>query len=118
MRKSALFLWILTIVLLSPATMGSVYFSEEWSMFWHDPERTGYSTSAAPGEGDALWVADVEGGVMSSAAIYSGRVYVGWRLGTSEGAVYGFDAFTGDEIWRFDAGPVSSSPAVTARASG
>jgi hypothetical protein len=78
MRKSALFLWILMIVLLSPATMGSVYSSEEWSMFRHGPERTGYSTSAAPGEGDTLWVADVEGGVMSSAAIYSGRVYVGW----------------------------------------
>jgi hypothetical protein len=72
MRKSILFLWLLTIVLLSPATMGSVYSSEEWSMFRHGPERTGYSTSAAPGEGDALWVADV------ARAIYSGRVYVGW----------------------------------------
>lgn len=50
---------------------------------------------------------------MSSAAIYSGRVYVGGRMGTSEGAVYSFDAFTGEEIWRFDAGPVSSSPSVT-----
>ncbi|MFB0558301.1 MAG: hypothetical protein ACETVY_04205 [Candidatus Bathyarchaeia archaeon] len=41
MRKSALFLGLLTIVLFSPATMGSVYSSEEWSMFRHDPERTG-----------------------------------------------------------------------------
>ena len=38
MRKSALFLWLLTIVLLSPVTMGSVHSSEEWSMFKHDPD--------------------------------------------------------------------------------
>ena len=34
-------------------------------MFRHDPKRTGYSTSAAPDERDVLWIADVEGGVMS-----------------------------------------------------
>ena len=57
MRKNALFLGLLTIVLLSPATMGSIHSYEERSMFRHGPERTGYSTSAAPDGGDVLWVA-------------------------------------------------------------
>ncbi len=80
-----------------------------WPMFHHDPNHTGYSTSAAPDTNNLLWRYTTGGAVSSSPAVVDGKVYVG----SSDNKVYCLNASTGAKIWTYATdGEVHSSPAV------
>lgn len=92
-----------------------------WPMFHHDLEHTGYSTADAPDTNDILWTYDTQSngvydyGVYSSPAVVNKILYVG-DLGINngrDGVFYALDANTGEEIWTFETeGKIYSSPAV------
>jgi outer membrane protein assembly factor BamB len=114
----SIFLVAFTFLLLtmSYATSPVLGFStsssaDDWTMFHHDPEHTGFSTSSAPVTPTFLWNVSTSGNqVDSSPSVVNGRVYVG----SSNGNVYCLDAFTGTQIWlNFEIQvAVYSSPAV------
>ena len=82
----------------------------DWPMFRGNAERTGHiSEQAAPPLG-IPWEFQAEGEIISSPAVYDGRVYVGSRANK----LYALDAATGVLLWeRLTAGWVDSSPAVS-----
>jgi len=93
---------------LLPFAIGPVA-AADWPMFMGGPERTGYvSEQAAPPLGTP-WEFQAAGGIVSSPAVYDGRVYVGTRANK----LYALDAATGVKLWeRLTAGWVDSSPVV------
>lgn len=87
----------------------------DWSMFHHDSQHTGYSTSTAPDTNNIRWIRSIGDNnnycAESSPAVYDGKVYVG----SPDGKVYCLDAEDGDELWSYTTGGmVFSSPAVYA----
>ena len=86
-----------------------------WSMFQHDPENIGYSTSTAPNTDNILWTFTAKNGygLYASAAVVDNRVYTGsvgvdiatgsvrWPKDNHSGKVYCLDAETGDLIWEY-----------------
>jgi hypothetical protein len=82
---------------------------DEWPMFHHDLNHTGYSTSAAPNTNQSAWSYTTGDEVFSSPAVAGGMVYVG----SGDGKVYCLDAATGAFVWSYTTGSsVFSSPAV------
>ena len=82
---------------------------DEWPMFRHDLNHTGYSTSAAPNTNQSAWSYTTGDIIFSSPAVAGGMVYVG----SYDGKVYCLDASTGAFVWSYTTGSVvSSSPAV------
>jgi len=82
---------------------------DEWPMFRHDLNHTGYSTSAAPNTNQIAWSYTTGDEVFSSPAVAGGMVYVG----SYDRKVYCLDAVTGAFVWSYTTGnPVYSSPAV------
>jgi outer membrane protein assembly factor BamB len=80
-----------------------------WTMFHHDLNRTGYSTSTAPTTNQTLWNYATFGSVFSSPAVANGTVYVG----SEDDNVTALNAATGAYIWSYNTtSPVESSPAV------
>ena len=53
-----------------------------------------------------IWTYQTGDQVTSSPAVAEGVVFIG----SFDGYIYGLDAATGDERWRFQAGPILSSP--------
>lgn len=93
---------------------GSSGGTDDWSMFRHDPEHSGYSTSRAPLTNQTLWsqtigdIADFSY-IFSSPAVADGKVY----FGSIDGKVYCLNAATGAFVWNYTIGSiVVSSPAV------
>ncbi len=90
---------------------------DEWPMFQHDLQRTGYSTSKGPVINNIKWVFHIEAScgssVDSSPAVANGRIYIGTDTSLPS-QFYCLDAETGELIWQTDIpGGVSvSSPAV------
>jgi len=83
--------------------------NEDWVMFHHDLQHTGYSTSAAAETNDQLWNYTTGGGIASPPAVVDGKVY----LGSDDNKIYCLNAFTGASIWNFTTGGnIFSSPAV------
>ncbi len=83
--------------------------SDDWPMFHHDPQRTGYTTSDAPGIGNVLWEFRTGDIVISAPAIVGGRVFVG----SNDGTFYCLHENTGELIWSYQTGGIiHSSPAV------
>ena len=92
-----------------------------WSMFCHDPQHTGYSTSTAPDTDDILWNHTIEGSLAnwysSSPAIVNDKLYIGWLeyldpFNTSQKLLC-LDAVTGNYQWNYSIGSsMQSSPAV------
>ncbi len=82
---------------------------DEWSMYRHDLQRTGSSTSTAS-SGNLLWRFNTGDKIRSSPAIANGVVY----QGTNDGYIYALNSSTGSVIWQYAAssGGVESSPAV------
>ena len=82
---------------------------DEWSMYRHDLQRTGTSTSPVS-NGNLLWRFNTGDKIRSSPAIANGVVY----QGTNDGYIYALNATTGSVIWQYAASSsgVESSPAV------
>ncbi|OGR65740.1 MAG: hypothetical protein A2X31_09905 [Elusimicrobia bacterium GWB2_63_22] len=82
-------------------------------MFRGNQERTGYAREQAAPPLAKAWEFNAAGGIVSSPAVYDGRVYIGSRAKM----IYALDAATGALIWqRLTAGWVDSSPAVSSTA--
>ena len=94
---------------------GAISRVDEWLMYLHDPERTGYSTSSAPQTNTVKWTFNAPPGsvcdpaVDSSPAIVNGKVY----FSTFNNRFFCIDADTGEELWSFyDESFSTCSPAV------
>lgn len=82
----------------------------DWPMFRGNAARTGAAAEQAAPPLTKAWEFQAPGGVVSSPAVYDGRVYVGTRANK----IYALDAATGAKLWeRLTAGWVDSSPAVS-----
>jgi outer membrane protein assembly factor BamB len=84
---------------------------DDWSMFHHDGEHSGYSKSVAPNSSGWDWNYLTGDDVYSSPAVTGDRLYVG----SHDDNIYCLDAGAGDGdlIWSYTTGDdVSSSPAV------
>jgi outer membrane protein assembly factor BamB len=82
-----------------------------WSMFRHDPQHSGYSTSDAPNTNNVLWSYTTSEVVYSSPAVVDSKLYIGSR----NGVMYCLNASTGGLIWIYQTGfpGCFSSPAVS-----
>lgn len=116
----------LFIALLSSVCLGPINFSVAvsktnsveasttlipWSMFRHDSQHTGYTTSTSPSIVTSLWNFTTLGLAFStsSPAVVNGKVYVG----SDDNRIYALDQNTGAHIWNYTTGgDVHSSPAV------
>ncbi len=82
---------------------------DEWSMYRHDIQRKGASTSPVS-NGSLLWRFNTGDKIRSSPAVTNGVVY----QGANDGYVYALNASTGSVIWQYAAASsgVESSPAI------
>src|SRR5512136_651335 len=71
---------------------------DEWSIFRHDPQRTGYSTSTAPDMNAIKWFYNTTSEIDSAPAVANGRVIVG----VSNGNVLAVNSTTGEWLWSYD----------------
>jgi len=103
-RKAILLL--LASFALSITGAGSIL-AQDWPMFHHDLQNTGYTTS--PSTNNVLWSYPTGDEVFSSLAVAEGYVFVGsW-----DKKVYCLRASDGSLIWSYPTGDeVFSSPAV------
>jgi len=98
--------------------------NDDWPMFRHDLQNTGYTSADGPEEGDLIWSFDLNQELEDllsvgtlTAAVANGTVYVcfyynsGGKLG---GRIYAFNAETGAKIWYYEINhwPGGGSPAV------
>ena len=85
---------------------------DDWSMFRHDPQRTGYSASSAPNTNETKWFYNATTEIDSAPAVANGRVIVG----VSDGNVLAVNSTTGEKLWSFDteagSNSIWSSPAI------
>jgi len=103
--------YIITLLLLLPIvfTVTINVYAEEWPMFHHDPENTGYTTSAGPETNLLRWEYVTDEGAGSSPAVVDDKVYVG----STDGNIYCLDAADGRKLWNYKTEKsVISSPAV------
>ncbi len=70
---------------------------DEWPMFQHDLENTGYSPSIAPQNDTVLWTFETGLWVTSSPAVCDGKVY----FFSFDEYFYCLDADTGEQIWNY-----------------
>ena len=82
--------------------------SDDWPMFKHDPQHTGYTDCEMPDELELLWKYKTGGPVASSPAVVNGKVY----FGSDDYHLYCLDIY-GNLLWKYKTGSyVDSSPAV------
>ena len=74
--------------------------TDDWIMFRHDLNRTGYSSSSAPATNSTLWNFKTVWLVSSSQAVVGGRL----NIGADDGKVFCLDASTGSKIWNYTTG--------------
>jgi len=88
----------------------SSLYSDEWPMFLHDKNHSGYTTSYGPDTDNILWTSTVNDSITwSSPTISNGRVFIG----SIDNNVYCFDEYTGCKIWSFPTGDdVISTPTI------
>jgi outer membrane protein assembly factor BamB len=82
--------------------------TDDWTMFRHDLQHSGYSTSTAPSTNQTQWIFTTASDVYSSPAVADGKVYIS----ASDGRVYCLNAATGALIWSYKTGNDARSPAV------
>jgi len=80
-----------------------------WSMFRHDPNHTGYSSSIAPSTNTVLWSFSTGAEISGSPTLVNDKVYVGsW-----DKKLYCLNATTGTKLWDYLTGlEITSAPAV------
>jgi hypothetical protein len=94
------------VVKVQPVSADNV---DWWSMFHHDVNHIGHSTSTAPTTNNTLWTYTTGYMVWSSPAVVSGLVYVG----SMDDNVYCLNAANGALVWHYKTGlGVASSPAI------
>jgi hypothetical protein len=107
--SSGLLVTLLTLLVLFAMFPIIQAANDDWQMFHHDLQHSGYSTSTAPKTKDRLWDYTTGGSLSSSPAVVGGKIYVG----STDNKVYCLDALTGALIWNFTTGgSITSSPAV------
>jgi outer membrane protein assembly factor BamB len=82
--------------------------TDDWTMFRHDAQHSGYSTSTAPSTNQTQWSFTTGSDVYSSPAVADGKVYIG----ANDGRIYCLNAATGALIWTYKTGNDARSPAV------
>jgi hypothetical protein len=93
----------------SQLAFGSRSQTEEWPMFRHDLQHTGYTTAMGGANNYLLWDFQTGGAVISSPAVVNGKVYVG----SGDNNVYCLNADNREKIWSYETGGVVwSSPAI------
>lgn len=101
------FLWVDNPIGYSALGAG-VAGTDDWPMFRHDLQHSGYSASTAPNTNQTLWNYTTGGYVYSSPAVVNGVIYVG----SADHKVYALNAATGGFLWSCTTGElVYSSPA-------
>jgi outer membrane protein assembly factor BamB len=79
-------------------------------MFQHDYNHTGVTNGTAPETNHCLWSSSAGFWLESSPAVSDGKVFIG----SEDGNVYCFDAFTGAKLWSFPTAQlIVCSPAVS-----
>ena len=90
----------------------SVGNADDWVMFRHDAQHSGYSMSTAPDTNEIKWFYNTSVEIDSSPAVANGRVIVG----ASNGNVLALNSTTGEKLWMYETGAGSnsiwSSPAI------
>jgi outer membrane protein assembly factor BamB len=116
MKKHRWVLIILLIILImsnciSLASNNSTTSSnDEWTMFHHDPSRSGYASSSSPmNYTRLLWTYETWAAIRTSPAVAKGCVFVG----CADWNVYWLNASNGEILWHFQAeNEINSSPAI------
>lgn len=127
MDKNSLLSVFLTVILFAGLilTCISLYFesrlgayadltegSESWPMYRSNPQRTGYSSFAAPDTSELKWFYNTTVEVYSSPVVANGRVV----MGICDGTVLTLNSTTGEKLWSYDTGVGSysiwGSPAI------
>jgi len=87
---------------------------DDWPMFRHDLNNTGYSPSLAPDDDTLLWSKDIGYWVESKPTIKDERVYIVGIRQQGGADVYCLNPFNGTEIWKTyqPSDEVSGSPTV------
>lgn len=75
--------------------------SGDWLVFRHDPQETGVIDGSLPARLKVHWKFEAKDGIESTAAIVGNTAYVG----SDDGHLYAIDLKTGQERWRYEAGP-------------
>jgi len=104
MKNKKIFCFLFFILFLLPIAFAS----DDWPMFRHDPQHTGYTDCEMPDELELLWKYKTGDWVFSSPAVVNGKVY----FGSYDNYLYCLDT-NGNLLWRYKTGDyVRSSPAV------
>ena len=82
---------------------------QSWSMYRHDPERSGVASTRLAAKPAVAWTANV-GGELTQPVADAERVYV---VATERHSVHALDASSGKEVWTYIAGGrVDSAPTL------
>ncbi|HLC00669.1 MAG TPA: PQQ-binding-like beta-propeller repeat protein [Candidatus Bathyarchaeia archaeon] len=118
---STALLWLVTpLVYLEPNLLvnaESAGTSDNWPMFLHDPQHTGYSQSQAtiPNTNSPVWIRAFsdDGSKLMSPIVVDGLVIVA----SNNGHLYAFSSMTGEIIWTYElwtgVNSVNGVPAVS-----
>ncbi|OQX56631.1 MAG: hypothetical protein B5M53_00385 [Candidatus Cloacimonas sp. 4484_209] len=113
MKNKKIFLLLVVCSFLLPVILSS---DDDWPMFRHDPQHTGYSDCEMPDELELLWKSERVGDyIFSSPAVANGKIYIG----SNDGYLHSLNATTGELVWEYkiedsiSGEPIFSSPAVT-----
>jgi len=82
--------------------------ANDWNMFRHDAQHTGYSTSTAPETNNILWNYTTGNKIVSSPAVVDDRVYIT----SMDNKVYCLNGSTGDFIWSFSSANTLATSSV------
>ena len=112
-KVMCLLLCILTLCILVNAVS-----ADDWPMFHHDADHTGYTTSNGPLTNSTLWTFKTSDEDVGSPVVANGYVYVacnnvsiyGVAVGPYE--VYCLNATSSAEVWNFTSNGYVSTPAV------
>ncbi len=81
-----------------------------WTMFHHDPLRTGASLASAPSTANPAWSYSTSGTIYASPTVSDGMVFIS----SMDGSLYALDEKTGALRWSLaTGGSIYSSPAVS-----
>lgn len=83
---------------------------DAWPLFRGNLEQTGVATTTLPAKLDVKWKVKAKDGVDGTAAIVDGVVYIG----SFDKHLYALDLKTGQEKWKYLAGPIKSAPGYRA----
>jgi outer membrane protein assembly factor BamB len=96
---------LIMIVLLS---IYSVETCENWPMYQHDPQHSGYSSCPAPDTAYVFWTYDAGVPIIASPVVVGNTVYV-----PALGKIVALKADTGKVLWTQEAPVAGSIPAVS-----